>query len=148
VPSQYASLSDLTTFGAPATALNTPQLTPAIQTGALIAASAVMDTYFTGRYGSQMPFTAWGVELNDCCARIAVYQLLSVRGFNPASAADINIRNRYLDAIDWLNKVQRQAIHPNVTPTQNASPQTTQPLVISSSVINVATGGVAANRGW
>ena len=144
--SQYCSLADLTTYGAPATALNTPQLTPQIQQGAIIAASAVMDTYFAGRY--QLPFISWGIELNDCCARIAVYQLLSIRGYNPASAADVNIRDRYKDAIDWLNKVQRQAIHPNVVLTQANTPGYQQPFVISSSVINTATGATAPNRGW
>lgn len=144
--SQYAQLSDLTIYGAPATALNTPQLTPAIQLNALVSASAVMDSYFAGRY--QLPLAQWGVEVVDACCRIATYQLISVRGYNPASAADVNIRERYLDAIDWLNKVQRQAAHPNVTPTQSQSPGYAQPFVQSSSVVNVATGATSTNRGW
>ena len=105
-----------------------------------------MDSYFRGRYS--LPFIAWGQEVTECCAKLTAYHLLSVRGYNPAAAADVNIRDRYTDAIDWLNKVQRQAVHPNVTPQPSQTPQYNQPFVTSFSVISTATGQKAPQRGW
>jgi phage gp36-like protein len=144
MPSQYAALGDLTVYGMPATALG--NLTTTQQTDALIAASSEMDSYFRGRYS--LPFTAWGVEVTECCCKIAAYHLLNIRGYNPASGADVNILNRYTAALMWLREVQRQAAHPDVTPGSGAVPSYNQPLVISYSVIDVQSGARAPSRVW
>jgi phage gp36-like protein len=142
--SSYATLTDLVTYGLPATALaNVPTAT---QTANINDASDVVDTYLRGRYS--LPLIAWGTEITQAVCKIAAYQILSVRGYNPASQADVNIRDRYLDTISWLGQVQRQAAHPNVTPQPNQTPNYNQPFVISSSVIDVATGATAPNRRW
>ena len=140
----YASLSDLVNYGITTNALG--NLSTLQQTDALTSASAVMDSYFRGRYS--LPFTAWGIEVTECCCKIAAYQLMNVRGYSPASGADINIVNRFNDAIAWLNKVQRQAVHPDVTPQQNQTPAYNQPLVFSYSVVDVNSGARAPSRGW
>lgn len=144
--SQYAQISDLTTYGLPATALQSPNLPVQVVNNVLASVSNQMDSYFRGRYS--LPLIEWGVEVTDCCCKIAAYELLSVRGYNPAAAADVNIRDRYTDALDWLNKVQRQAVHPNVTPQPNQTPQFNQPFVTSFSVVSTATGQKARQRGW
>ena len=144
--SSYAQIADLTTYGLPATALQSPNLPVQVQQAALDDASAIADSYLRGRYS--LPLLAWGTDLTQAVCRIAAYNLLSVRGYNPAAAADVNIRDRYTDAIDWLNKVQRQAVHPNVTPQPSQTPQYNQPFVTSFSVISTATGQKAPQRGW
>lgn len=144
--SQYAQISDLPCYGLPATALQSPALTPAVLNAALVAASAEMDSYFNGRY--PLPLLTWDTSVTEVCCKITAYHLLSVRGYNPASAADVNIRDRYTDSIAWLNKVQRQAVHPIVTPTDQSNPNTQQPGVSSSSVVFVSTGQRLPQRGW
>ena len=144
--SQYAQVQDLTTYGLPATALQSPNLPVQVQNAALSDASDIADSYLRGRYS--LPLIAWGSELTQAVCRIAAYNLLSVRGYNPGASADVNIRDRYVDAIDWLNKVQRQAVHPNVTPQPNQTPNFNQPFVTSFSVISTATGQKAPQRGW
>ncbi len=139
----YATLADLTTTGLPATALGA--LTSAQQQGALDDASAEMDGYFAGRYA--LPLSSWDVSVTKVCLKIAVWNLLKTRGFNPASGADSTIRMDYDDALDWLNRVQRKALHPPVTPAAGQSPTYDQPFVISSSVTTMD-GRVCANRGW
>jgi len=140
----YASVSDLITYGLPATALGA--LSPAQQNAALESASKVVDSYLRGRYA--LPLTAWGSEITEATCRIAAYNLLNVRGYNSAAGADENIAARYEQTILWLRDVQRQAAHPDVTPQASQTPNYDQPTVISSSVTSLATGATARNRGW
>jgi len=140
----YASLADLTIYGLPATALG--NLTVQQQQDALDTASDEVDSYLRGRYA--LPLQDWGVEIRKATCVLAAYELMAVRGYEPGAGADPVLQNRYNETIAWLNKVQRQAAHPNVTPAQNQVPDYNQPTVISSSVIDVFSGRRAANRGW
>jgi phage gp36-like protein len=139
----YCTDGELTTYGAPATAFGTISL--AIRDGAREAASRIVDSFLRGRYA--LPLIAWGTEITETTARIAAYNLLNVRGYNPAAGADTNIRDRYIGAILWLKDVQRRAAHPDVTPA-TADAQHQSPRVLSSSVVGLGSGRVAANRGW
>lgn len=139
----YASRTDLTAYGIPANALG--GLTTAQQDAALDAASKRVDSYLRGRYG--LPLIAWGVEITQATCVIAAYQLMHTRGYNPASGADVNIENRYHETIAWLEQVQRQAAHPDVTP-QPAAPTYNRPTVISSSAIATGSSRTGKNRGW
>lgn len=140
----YASIADLTTYGLPATALGA--LSVPQQQAEVDAASARVDSYLRGRYA--LPLVAWGVEITEATCRIAAFNLLSVRGYNPAAGADENIRERYVDAIEWLERVQSKAAHPAITPAADQSPTYNQPFVLSSSVVAVDSGRTAATRGW
>lgn len=140
----YASVPDLYTYGAPEKAFG--QLTDAQKVAALAAASNDVDAFLRGRF--ELPLSAWDSSITEAACRIAAYNLLSVRGYNPASGADVNIKDRRDQTMYWLGQVQRSQAHPNVTPAQSDSPNYDQPLVISSSVTNLATGGTARNRGW
>lgn len=139
----YATTADLVTYGMPTTALG--QLTTVQQNAALAAASKIVDTYLRGRYA--LPLVAWGTEITDATCRIAAFNLLSVRGYNSASGADVGLRERYQDALEWLSAVQRRAAHPDVTETA-VNADYAQPVVLSSSVVSVQTGATRANRGW
>jgi phage gp36-like protein len=139
----YGTLADLTNVGLPATALtNVPSGT---QQASLDAMSSRMDDYFGGRYS--MPLLSWPFSLNYCCAVMAAYDLMVVRGYNPSAGADVNFRDRYEDQIRWLEQVQRQCAHPAVV----QSPSSTNyaaPQVISSSVVSVVSGCRRPTRGW
>ena len=70
---QYAQISDLPLYGLPATALQSPALTPAVLNAALQAASAEMDSYFSGRY--QLPLLTWDTSVTEVCCKITAYHL-------------------------------------------------------------------------
>lgn len=106
--SQYASLSDLTTLGLPAAALT--GIDDATRTAALVAASAAADSYFNKRF--TLPLVTWGADITRAVVAIASWDLLSRRGFNPSSGADVAIRQRYDDAVGWLRDVARGLVEP------------------------------------
>lgn len=142
----YATSTDLTNVGLPLAALAT--LTPQQITSALQGASDFADTFFRARYGAaSVPFVAWDTSVTEAVAKIAALRLLRIRGYSPSSTADQQFQLSHDDALDWLNKVQRQQAHPLVTLAQ-AAVAPLAPLLISSSVVNVATGGTSRNRGW
>lgn len=139
----YADITDLTANGCPATALG--QTTLAQQWAAIASASATVDNFFNGRYA--LPLLSWDLETRTKTIDIAWYRLLRVRGFNSAAGADDNIRQAYDDAMEWLDKVQRKAAHPIVTPSPSQSPTYDMPVTITSSV-TTQSGAVARTRGW
>lgn len=141
---QYASITDLTNIGLPATALG--QLSNTQLTAALQAASDLIDAYFNVRY--TLPLLAWSTDVTLHCCWIAAYIALTTRGYNPASGADINLRERYDDSIKWLGEIQRQALSPVVVQSPDPMGTHIQPFVTSQSVIFTATGQIARLRGW
>lgn len=140
----YASLTDLVNYGLPATAL--ANLTTGQQQAAVDDASDIVNSYLNGRY--QLPLLQWDTSITQATCVIAAYNLLSIRGYNPASGADVNIKSRYDHAISWLEQVQRQAAHPIVVQSPDPNGATRQPFVSSNSVIFTATGATAPSRGW
>ena len=143
---QYATVSDLTSIGLPATALG--QMTLTQQNDALEEASREVDARLTGRYGvGRLPFITWDSIITGITARIAVYHILTVRGYNPAAGSDINIQNRYTIALRDCELIQKQQLHPVIT-LQAMTTTFDQPVVLSSSVVNLQTGAPGVNRGW
>lgn len=149
--SVYATIADRDLYGVAPTAFG--GVPDAQKTAALVSASAVIDSYFRGRYA--LPLTAWGIEVRRCCVFLADYELLATRGFNPAAGADANVLDRYREMIGydgregWLQRVQRRAAHPDVSEAaSSADGKHQRPRVYSSSVIDTSTGCRATNRGW
>lgn len=140
----YATLAELYVYGAPERSLT--QLTDAQKLAELASASTLVDTYLRGRYS--LPLVSWDSSITEATCKVATYNLFSIRGYNPASGADVNIRDRYNEALIFLNKVQKQQAHPNVASQNANAPEAQQPMVISSSVVNVQTGATAQRRGW
>lgn len=128
----YANLDDLDALGMPAAALATR--TPSQRAAALAAASEKADGKLAVAF--DLPLVSWGLDLTEAVCKIAAYDLLSVRGFNP-DGADQNIRDRYDDAWKWLREVaDARAI----------------PVGLVDSTTDVDDGGIAvvsyASRGW
>lgn len=90
---------------------------------ACIDASVEADGYMAGRYA--MPLLQWDSTLKAHVAHIAYYYLAKRLGFAPQAGSDRLIVEDYYRAVGWPDRpgtgwfpgVQRQAIHPNVTPS-------------------------------
>lgn len=124
----YCTSSDLPNLGISAVAL--APIDSAVQDAACEAASAIADSFLRSRY--KLPLTAWGVDLTQKTAILAVYDLLVVRGYNPSAGADVNIRLRYDDAMLWFLHISRQEVHPDVTPTQDQAAGYDDPRVMTN----------------
>lgn len=140
----YASLTDLTTYGAPPATfagISDPE-----KQAALDEASDFIDDRLRARYA--LPLLAFPTSFARYAVSIAVYNLMSRRGYGPAAGADELFKVRYDAALRELELIQKQQLHPNVTPQPSQTPTYVQPTVLSSSVIDLSSGSSAPNRGW
>lgn len=103
----FANLDHLEGLGIPAAALGS--VTPTKKVEQLAATTELASGILAGRY--DLPIVAWGGDLTMATAKIAAYELLSVRGFNP-DGDDSNVRTRYEDAMKWLADVAAGRISP------------------------------------
>jgi phage gp36-like protein len=87
----------------------------ASQLAACAAASEKADSYMRGRYS--LPMVAVGTDVVMHTAFLAGKILLSTRGYNPAAGADDRIEKQWDDAVRWFEGIQRQSVHPDVTPS-------------------------------
>lgn len=141
----YASQTDLTNLGMPQAALATLSSTQI--NSELQAASDFADGFFRARWGmNAVPLAAWDTSVTRATAQIAAYYLVRLRGYDARSTADQRFKDGHDEAVVWLDKVQRQQAHPNVTLAATAAPL--QPIFTSTSVIDLSTGDTGNNRGW
>jgi phage gp36-like protein len=146
---QYATIADLFRYGLREEAA--ADIPRSILNAELAAASVVVDGYLVGRYGvGSMPLTAWSAEVTRWVCWMTAYALMSgARGYASEGDGDGNLRTRHDDAHHMLGRTQRQDYSPVGLTPQNAQGSTgIQPLVISSSVVNLATGCRGSSRGW
>jgi phage gp36-like protein len=113
-------------------------------TEALTSASARVDSYLRSQF--TLPLTQFGADIVEATCKIAAYELLAGRGYNPAAGSDPNVRQRYEDMVGtpgksgWLEQVAKGLVNPDVT---DSSPEPVEgrpgflPLPIS-----------ASSRGW
>ncbi len=129
----YATAAQLKSLGVASAALTS--VSAPDQIAALQAASDLADSYLRSRF--TLPLATWGDDLRRAVVAIATYDLMSHRGYNPEAAGDTTIRDRYQDAIRWLEKIAANLLTPSVT--DSSSPQ-------------AANGGVHVRsrepRGW
>lgn len=112
--SSYATTTDLYAFGAPAAALST--FTGAQQQGALDAAADVVDAAVGARF--KLPLISWGASIRRCCAIIAAYDLLVVRGANPDSPLVKDLEARHESQLKWLEGISEGKYVPVVVDSQ------------------------------
>ncbi len=98
----YANLDDLDQHGVPAPSL--AKRTSHQKCEALAAASTEADGKLALAF--DLPLEAWSLDLTKAVCKIAAYEELSVRGFNP-DGSDANVRDRRNDAWKWLDSVAR-----------------------------------------
>lgn len=147
---QYASQTDLAQLGLAPGALQ--NVTGTVQDAALLAASALADSYLESRY--KLPLTSWGKDLSRIVCFIAAYDILTSRGYSPQSPDD-HIRQRYIDALAWLQEVSRGTQSPSQIADSSVTTQTGPSIgaVGSDGSINSATAGgfqmvTSPVRGW
>jgi hypothetical protein len=143
----YCAGSDILNLALP---INTLQpLTQSQILAVCQAASDFADGFFRGRWGySAVPLLAWDTSVTEAVAKVAAFRLMRLRGINTKSPDWPFYQGIYQEALDWLDKVQRQQAHPNVSLANAALPGQQQPKIVTSSVVDLSTGATARNRGW
>lgn len=130
--SRYATTTDLTRLGLPSTAL--ANVSPTTQEDSLDAMSAIADGYLSSRY--ELPLSVWGDDLRACVCRLAAYDLMVTRGYNPTAGADENLLLRHDHAMRWLRDVASGAVSPagivDATPADTTDNETTFAVTSSS----------------
>ena len=123
-----ATLTDLATLpGVPTAAL--AKVSDTDKTFALGAASAFALGMIANRY--KRPLVSWEYDLTHAVCKIAVYDLLVARGYNPAAGADENVRLRRDDAVAWLLSVAKGEITPLIVGAADQSPSYDAPRIVS-----------------
>lgn len=116
----YASLKDIETHGMPKGVISSVPAEERAQHA--LAATGEAEGYLSGGY--TLPLSAWGDELRRQVAQIAVYAIMSRRGFQPQGTDELIVKNRD-DAISWMGKIAKGLIKPpgivDATPTVSGS---------------------------
>lgn len=107
----YATLADVYKLGAPLVSMG--QIPSATQQSCLDARNDFADDKFRARYRLplQAPYPP-SLILNICI--LTAWDIMNIRGYNPAAGADVNLANRAEAALKWFDDVERQRAHPNV----------------------------------
>lgn len=108
---EYCTSEQLSQYGIRAEALRT--IGSSDLQAAILAASKTIDGYLRSRY--KLPLAAWGEDIRLICARLAVYQLIVVRGFNAGRAGDEQIQAQYESAMQMLRDIPPGKYSPDVT---------------------------------
>lgn len=116
----YATVEDLRSAGLPPGALGSVSVTD--QKGALEKASAIASSYIGDKYNLPLGGT-YDPALVDAVCQIAAWRLLVRRGFNPEQGEDNVIRQGYLDAVKWLERVANGQARLSVVETPGPSLQ-------------------------
>jgi phage gp36-like protein len=107
----YALPSDLMRFGLPARALESVPMTAIVD--ACFAASEEAAGYLGSAYS--LPLASWGVDLRMHVAKMAAYNLMSIRGYDPDSGQDRLLQVGRDQAVTWLNRVADGKLRPMPT---------------------------------
>lgn len=118
---RYCTRDELARYGIRAEALR--GISTDEQDSAIDAASDEMDGYLASRY--ELPLASWESDVRIHCARLAVYTLIVVRGFNPGRAGDEQLRLQREDAIAWLVRVSNGSVVPRVTDASSGATEGT-----------------------
>jgi hypothetical protein len=104
----YCLPEDLPRYGIPAPALRDVPL--ASQADSCLSASTEAEGYLASAYA--MPMVSWGADLRAHVARMAVYDLMRMIGYDPDSGKDVLIETGRANAIQWLNRIAAGKLRP------------------------------------
>lgn len=114
----------------------------------LSAASRKIDQFLRPQF--TLPIVAWGDDLREMCCVLAVWPVISGRGYNPESGADQNIKTRYDDAMKLLKLWSEGTAIPSVTdstPGGSTGRPGARPAMVSSSQRGWSSRGCWGRRG-
>lgn len=114
--------------GLPSTALGA--LTTADVFDCLVTSTSDMDDCFRGVYGVGFVFSSVGASVSRRCVQHAKWLLMRRRGDSPETGSDQSINADEEDFREYIDKVQRRVIFPEVT-LQTAPLYSAQPAVLS-----------------
>lgn len=80
-------------------------------------------------------------DLKGHQVRIALYRLMTARGFNQQSDAEVALRDGYLDALKYLERIAAGEVNLSVTSVETARRSSRLALMFGSATSN-------PNRGW
>lgn len=125
----YATLTHLYAYGLPLVAMGSVLV--ATQQTILDGRNDYADDKMRARY--RLPLqTPYPVSLIQNICMLAAWDIIMVRGYNPAAGADVNIAARGELAMKWFDDVERQRAHPNVVEASGGgNPGFAAPLTIS-----------------
>ncbi|RYZ15738.1 MAG: DUF1320 domain-containing protein, partial [Myxococcaceae bacterium] len=103
----FADFADFAAYGLPNA--STRNLAATSVARALLGATAKVKSKLSQRF--DLPLLAWGIDVREATAKIAGYDALSARGFNP-DGRDENVRTRHNDAMLWLRDVVDSKANP------------------------------------
>jgi hypothetical protein len=109
---------------------------------ALTISSADMDGVFRGLF--PMPLLGVGYDVSRRCVDHARYIFMGGRGFSPENEADKDIVGAEADFWDWMDRVHRRVLFPNVT----IDPTGTVVLPQSRGMFAQPTVASSIPRGW
>lgn len=104
----YGTRPDLATHGLPGDWL--AGVSDSDQDAALEAASRFADGYLSLQY--DLPISVWGRDLTRVVCHIASWDLMCRQGYDPDTASNKLIRQRYEDALQWLRDVAAGRLSP------------------------------------
>lgn len=150
---QYAQPQDLQTIGALPSFVQS--LTTAQINEALVNASAMMDEAFASQFALPLvvdpdavpPIIIPGSVVQYCCW-IAIYILISARGYDPQDAVQATFETRFKLSQAWLDRVADGTRRPQVTDSSpSAAPGLTTPAA-QPQTVSPTTGTPFAGQTW
>jgi len=104
----YALPADIARYGLPAAALEL--VSPEQLARACLAASGEAEGYLSSAY--KLPLTAWDIGTRSHVAKMAAYEAMRHRGFDPDSGKDASLEVGRGEAITWLNRIANGKLRP------------------------------------
>jgi len=123
----YITDAELLSLGLPGAALSS--VASATRDQARAAASDQASSYLKKRFA--LPLLAWAGDIKRAVADLAMYDLITFRGFDPGSQSGELIVKRRDDAILWLRDVARGIVEPIDVLDSTADVDEAAPLVSS-----------------
>lgn len=115
--SSYCTTDELARFGIRSDALRGIDVDD--QQGAIDSASAEIDSYIGSQY--TLPLVAWESDLRRACAKMAVCDLLMVRGVNSAHPNDDRLFEDRQEVVKWLTKIANGDLSPRFTDSSSGA---------------------------
>lgn len=142
----YCQPEDLARYGVKAEALGSlseeEHQEPPIE-----AASAKIDSYLRQQY--VLPLTRVGSDIKECCAIIAAWRVLSVRGIKPGeNPEDSSIYLAYREQLRWLELIASGKVSPDVDDSDTTSTLPGAQAGVAQVVSNSARGYQAEEGGF
>lgn len=133
----YATPIDLASFALSPAFLSPISVTD--QTTSLGAASDIADGYLAQHF--TLPLIApYPIDLKIRVCEIAAYYLAARRGYSADAVADVSIKDRYDNAIKWLEKIARGEITPKFS-------DSSQGAIVGGAFVTTSTQRGYSNRG-